>query len=500
MKAYRVISFCLLIQICLVSCTSKVERERALQQANETTAPVIIVGAGLTGLITAYELKKAGIRSIILEESNRIGGRINTIQYADHATAEAHMEEFFEHSPLIPILRELKLPLQENLIHSTVRIDNKVYVYKGTGKRDEYLSGIFSPDEQKAFLEWNNKTWEIYKELESTYFQGKPLTPNLKNLMRISFADYVRHYNLPRKVKEWIRVTLEPEIGVEWDRISALDGIDEMRIFLDRPEGFGEKIYHVKGGNKNLPMALMKKLPKGTIWPDCKVVEVSQDREKVLVTYMGPDGKEEAVTGRYAVVTVPLYAIEHIQFKPSLDEERRKAIATTGYGSYIKIHYRVKPEAKKTWAKYEDKDSGDKKVFTFLTDSPVGSIYNATRFEEKISPKDDFIITLLIHAHFTKKLLELSPKKIGQESAKNMNALFPGFSSYIESTDVYSYPAAIAYWPLKYKRSRFDDLANNLRKPFGRVFIGGDTTESSHSDGAAKAALRMSQELKEKLR
>jgi monoamine oxidase len=41
------------------------------------------------------------------------------------------------------------------------------------------------------------------------------------------------------------------------------------------------------------------------------------------------------------------------------------------------------------------------------------------------------------------------------------------------------------------RRSRFDELADALRKPHGRILIGGDSTDSSHSDGAMRAAGRM---------
>jgi hypothetical protein len=34
-------------------------------------------------------------------------------------------------------------------------------------------------------------------------------------------------------------------------------------------------------------------------------------------------------------------------------------------------------------------------------------------------------------------------------------------------------------------------LAEHLRSPHGRVHIGGDTTQSSHSDGALLSAARM---------
>jgi monoamine oxidase len=45
------------------------------------SAPVIIIGGGLTGLIAAYELRKAGISSMILEAEDRVGGRVDTIYY-----------------------------------------------------------------------------------------------------------------------------------------------------------------------------------------------------------------------------------------------------------------------------------------------------------------------------------------------------------------------------------------------------------------------------------
>ena len=49
----------------------------------------------------------------------------------------------------------------------------------------------------------------------------------------------------------------------------------------------------------------------------------------------------------------------------------------------------------------------------------------------------------------------------------------------------------MAYWPQRCGRSRFDALATALRAPHGRVLIGGDSTDASHSDGAVRAAQRM---------
>ena len=56
--------------------------------AEENSAEVLIVGAGLSGLSSAYYLKKAGKSAVILEMSPHVGGRIRTATYADNAHAE----------------------------------------------------------------------------------------------------------------------------------------------------------------------------------------------------------------------------------------------------------------------------------------------------------------------------------------------------------------------------------------------------------------------------
>src|SRR4030095_10050567 len=41
---------------------------------------VVILGAGIAGLVSAYELQKAGYRVTVLEARDRIGGRVWTIR------------------------------------------------------------------------------------------------------------------------------------------------------------------------------------------------------------------------------------------------------------------------------------------------------------------------------------------------------------------------------------------------------------------------------------
>lgn len=464
------------------------ENSYTCESTPDYTAPVIIIGAGLTGLITAYHLRRENIPSIILESSYRIGGRVHTLYYPDNATAEAHMEEYWERTPHFALLKELKLPLMLSCPTATsLMIDQEILPHGGVCGPD-YFVKIFTEEERKALKEWNHKTWNLYSELYGSFYKGNPLSPNLQGFMNISFAEYVHRSHLPHKVNEWIRITLEAEISIEWDKISALDGIDEMRIFLESPDGFGEESAHVLGGNENYIYALVNKLPKKTIQTECRVTQIEQNDSHVIVSYQNANKIEQQIKGRYAVVTVPLFAINSIKFIPQLNEDCLKAIQTTKFASYIKVLYRLKREAEKLWIQY-----GEEGLFTLLTDQLIGAIYNSTDFEKQLSKDQDLILTVLIHGDKAVKWSNLPSQEILDKTSEQLNCLFPGFSTYITSSQINAYPQAVAYWPLDQKRSRFDALAQKLREPFGRIQIGGDTTENSHSEGAAIAASRMAQ-------
>ncbi|XP_046845956.1 putative L-amino-acid oxidase YobN isoform X1 [Xenia sp. Carnegie-2017] len=52
--------------------------QAAKEKGSKEEYDVIIVGAGMTGISAAYELKKAGLNILILEQTERIGGRVFT--------------------------------------------------------------------------------------------------------------------------------------------------------------------------------------------------------------------------------------------------------------------------------------------------------------------------------------------------------------------------------------------------------------------------------------
>ena len=75
---------------------------------------VIIVGAGLSGLTTAYRLQQANIPFIILEARDRLGGRILTVCNETGTPIEMGATWLGKkHTAVNALLRELKIGISE---------------------------------------------------------------------------------------------------------------------------------------------------------------------------------------------------------------------------------------------------------------------------------------------------------------------------------------------------------------------------------------------------
>jgi monoamine oxidase len=247
----------------------------------------------------------------------------------------------------------------------------------------------------------------------------------------------------------------------------------------------------VAGGNTRFIEALATRLKPSQITTSARVTAIERTDSGVKLRVLERDSHFVDITGRIAAVTVPVNLLGRIQFSPPLGGKKWQAISTTKMGSYIKVNFRVSHEASKLWR------ADGENVFTLLSDTQAGSIYDVSDLQTDTEPRDQ-VLTLLLHARFARELVNQPLDDVRETSAAALDALFPGVRPHIKSAEIFVYPHAVAYWPLELGRSRFDELANELRRPEGRLYIGGDTTEDSHSEGAVVAALRMARQIIER--
>ena len=71
----------------------------ALPRGSGTGRSVVILGAGIAGLVSAYELRRAGYQVTVLEARDRIGGRAWTIRGGDRIVQTGRPDQFATFDP-----------------------------------------------------------------------------------------------------------------------------------------------------------------------------------------------------------------------------------------------------------------------------------------------------------------------------------------------------------------------------------------------------------------
>ena len=99
--------FCLFLGLLLLVPVDRVSAKPPRQ------TEVVVIGAGLSGLAAAYELKKAHVPYHILEIAPRVGGRVRTVRYQrpgqPEIYADSGMEEYWQSNPAVQILKEPRI-------------------------------------------------------------------------------------------------------------------------------------------------------------------------------------------------------------------------------------------------------------------------------------------------------------------------------------------------------------------------------------------------------
>lgn len=447
--------------------------------AEAPAVDVVIVGAGLSGLTTAYELKKAGISYRVVELAPRVGGRVRTGTYPDGAQAEVGLAEFWTGNPAIDVAKELGVELE--LVEpglSSFMVDGKLYPFTTYESNQEFIASALKGD-YRQYQAWDQKMQKLVHELED----GTP-SAEMQALMDVSFQDWLEKEPISPLARKMVKAVLEPEIGTSIARISALDGIAEWHLFA----GKGATPHHCVGGNQKLTEALADAVGRDNISLNTQVTNITDTEEGVEVRAVDTATfANRTFRARYAVTTVPLFRLFEIQFTPRLSDEVYRAVHTQSWGAYFTAHCILDKAAEKYWT--VDGTS----VLPILSGGALGVIYPGHTNEGSDTTMVNLLVTGSQAEAFNARTMSFDD--VEKVLERTMESTFPGIGPMIRQWTFYRYhPRAIASWPVK--RSRFDALSQGLRKAHGHLYFAGDFTESTHSDGAMKSAYRVSGQIR----
>jgi monoamine oxidase len=268
---------------------------------------VLVVGAGLSGLTTAYRLDRAGVDVLVLEARDRVGGRAWRVAVGD-AEFDAGCEALdSEHAALLALAQEVGIKAWEAPPWSSAPV---------SGLEDE---------DAELFAEFERAVEDLAARVDPDHPED---VEDAGALDAQTLAGWLEE----RGASARVRGALESWIAVA----SSTVPIREMSLLAyavklaagAAPTGLTLRF---RGGPSALAVALTAALD-GRVRLDSPVAAVEDVGGEVLVRLQ--DGTTER--GARAVLATPLPLQRELRIEPELPAFRRRALAEARYGAVVK--------------------------------------------------------------------------------------------------------------------------------------------------------------------
>src|SRR5258708_5516279 len=323
---------------------------------------VVVVGAGVAGLVAGYELKRAGHIPIILEAQQRVGGRVYTLRqpfteglYADVGAMR------------IPRAHELTLEYIKKfgLMTSDFTMDNpKAYFYIG-GRKIRIAEANADP----ALLGFDVSEAERGQTSGALWAKAiKPLVDLLEKKGDAAWDEIVAKYDKYStreflEMKGWSQGAIEM-YGLIANQEAVMNS-SFLEVFREDSGNFYTNMIEIQGGTDRLPHAFLPEL-LNNIRFGAKMIAMDQSPTDVTIHYQTSAGRFQE-TADYAIITLPFPVLRHIEVLKPFTRAKQRAIRELHYDASAKILFQCK---RRFW----EEDDG---IFGggTITDLPIRNLY-----------------------------------------------------------------------------------------------------------------------------
>lgn len=293
-------------------------------------AQVIVIGAGLSGLNAAFLLEQQGIDVLVLEGSDRIGGRVYTHRdgdsYVDTGGSELSVKSY---ARVMDMVQRLEIPL---LPWAGAGVEFAYHVNGQTVSPDDWAT---SPANKVAGPARN----------APPPFLGAMVMPRpspmshtgewLESTMAehdVPFGSFLRDNGVDAEAFRLIESNFESE---------TLDGVSllwRMRTqkFNEVSGGLGD-LRNVEGGMGRLTDG-MAALLKREIRLNTEITAIGTNRDGVEIR----DSSGRTWRAQFAVCTIPLPLLRRVKLNPALSPQQSAAVEKTPYGQHTDVFLNIR--------------------------------------------------------------------------------------------------------------------------------------------------------------
>jgi len=294
---------------------------------------VIVLGAGLAGLNAALQLEAFGLRVRVLEASQRIGGRLHTLDAVAGRPEAGGNQIGLAYARTVDTAKRLGvelLPMGRSPLFKDERL-----VYFIDGRRmssgewaaspanpfppalrpmppDRALGRLLGGNPLKSISGWRDPANFIYDVPVLDELRARGLSPAALALLEVNNS---------------YGPTLADTSLLNLHYVNA----NFMEIMK-----FRGPTLSVKGGNQRLPEAMAAAL-KGELRKGSRVTEVDSDERGVAVRCA--DGSLHRA--RFVVCALPLPALRNVRMRPGLPDRHAQAVSQLAYGRVTQLHLEV---------------------------------------------------------------------------------------------------------------------------------------------------------------
>lgn len=281
------------------------EGARSMTDSVQGLPRIAVIGAGFGGLACAYELSSAGYCVDIFEASNRIGGRVHTVQeFAPEHHVEFGAELIGRNHPHWLKYAE-RFGIKLDSVEEEPSPSRTVFV---KGKR-------YSSQEATTLEKELDVAREDLNRRSDTVNWDQPWnSPDAAQLDQQSTADWLRTLNISERAKAVLRVELEMDMAVRLENMNFLALLCTVRAHGGDSFWRDSEVYRAHEGNQTLASQLAGGLANGTLHLDCPVRKVFAKVSEMIIVL--EDNRRFSYDD--VVLAVPPSVWDKIEFNPSL--------------------------------------------------------------------------------------------------------------------------------------------------------------------------------------